>query len=377
LNYFRTFPYINDGFKLEKIIDNDKSWLANDNKLRTSTQGNYNAYYYLDNEKLVMNVKNVDLFLNAAQGLVYDVWNQSRLYDYPIPESGLTAYYPVPGGVDSTFINPEPKKKTFFEFYHTFWKNMINTRNRQFITDGKTGGYPTLHSVWWNYIQQYENTGIQNNQYTYQKLIDYINGMGPYWMKLVEQMIPATTIWQSGTKFENSVLHRQKFVYRRNRGCLVEPKLAKPCSIVTSLNNYSQSTEYINLNIFPWLNGNTTYTNFNGVLTQAVNNAISPTYTIQTCNGANSLSSTWYIDLSIGNNRIIHKPFYYGTGLNNSPSNGDWRAALILALPTLLNYNLNYNISGNQLTITNLGTQPLNLNQTLTLSVGININITC
>ena len=377
LNYFRTFPYINDGFKLEKIIDNDKSWLANDNKLRTSSQGNYNAYYYLDDEKLVMNVKNVDLFLNAAQGLVYDVWNQSRQYDYPIPESGLSINYPVPGGVDSTFINPQPKKKTFFEFYHTFWKNMINVRNRQVITDGKTGGYPTLQSVWWNYIQQFENTGIQNNQYTYQKLIDYINGIGPYWMKLVEQMIPATTIWQSGTKFENSVLHRQKFVYRRQRGCLVKAKQAQPCTIISPLTQFNQATERIQINIFPWLNGNTTYSNFNGVLSQSVNNVLSPNYTIQTCNGVNSLTSTWYIDLSIGGNRIIHTPFYVGTGLNNSPSNTDWRNAFVIVLPTLLQYILNYYLNGNQLTIVNLGTQQLNLNQTLVLSVGININVTC
>jgi hypothetical protein len=53
--------------------------------------------------------------LNPAQGFVYDVWKESVKYDYPIPETGLTVGYPVPGGVDWTFINPEPKKKTFFE----------------------------------------------------------------------------------------------------------------------------------------------------------------------------------------------------------------------------------------------------------------------
>jgi hypothetical protein len=196
-------------------------------------------------------------------------------------------------------------------------------------------------------------------------------------MKLVEQMIPATTIWQSGTKFENSIFHRQKYVYRRQRGCLIKSKPAQPCTIVSPLAQFNQATERGQINIFPWLNGNTTYSNFNGVLSNAVNNALSPNYTVQTCNGINSLISTWYIDLSIGGNRIIHKQFYVGTGLNNSPSNTDWRNALVLALPVLLQYNLNYFLNGNQLTIVNLGTQQLNLNQTLVLSVGININVTC
>ena len=140
------------GFKLQKVVDNNKSWLADDDKIRVSTQGDYNAYYFVDNEKLVLNVKNVDIFLNPAQGLLYDVWVQSRQYDYPIPETGLTINYPVPGGVDSTYVNPEPKKKTFFEFAQTFWENMINVRNRQYITDGKTGGYPNLQSIFWKYI---------------------------------------------------------------------------------------------------------------------------------------------------------------------------------------------------------------------------------
>ena len=130
LNRFRDFPYMTEGFKLQKVVDNNKSWLSDDDKVRVSTQGDYNAYYFVDNEKLVLNVKNVDIFLNPAQGLVYDVWDQSRRYDYPIPESGLTVGYPVPGGVDWTYVDPKPKKKTFFEFSQTFWQNMINTRNR-------------------------------------------------------------------------------------------------------------------------------------------------------------------------------------------------------------------------------------------------------
>ena len=73
LNRFRKFPYMTEGFKLKKVVDNNKSWLEEDDKIRVSTDANFNAYYYADNEKLVLNVKNIDLFLNPAQGLVYDV----------------------------------------------------------------------------------------------------------------------------------------------------------------------------------------------------------------------------------------------------------------------------------------------------------------
>ena len=48
------------------------------------------SVYFVDDEKLILNVKNVDIFLNPGQALVYDVWYTSSNYDYPIPASGLT-----------------------------------------------------------------------------------------------------------------------------------------------------------------------------------------------------------------------------------------------------------------------------------------------
>jgi len=397
LNVYRNFPYINDGFKLTKIIDNNKSWLSTDDNLRTSSQGNYNAYYYIDDERLVLNVKNVDLFLNPGQGLSYEIWEQSRKYDYPIPETGLTENYPVPGGVDSTFINPQPKKKTFFEFSQTFWQNMINTRNRLFITDGKTGGYPTLQSLWWKYIEQNQNIGIQNNQYTYQKLINYVNGMGPYWLKLVEQMIPATTIWQGGIKFENSILHRQKFMYRRNRGCEIKTETfaqnkngipgsytpganleSIPYSITSNATNYTANNQFLQIYIYPWLNGDLGVSNFMGILNNRVNYLLNTNgYTITTCNGVNSLVSNWYLELKIGTQILIQESFYTGYGPNDAPTNTDWKNALINYLPSVVDFGLNYSIEGDKLKVTNLGNNQNYLNETLMLNVGININLSC
>ena len=377
LNRFRDFPYMNEGFKLQKIVDNNKSWLSDDDKIRTSTQADYNAYYFVDNEKLVLNVKNIDLFLNPAQGLVYDVWDQSRKYDYPIPESGLTIGYPVPGGVDWTYVDPKPKKKTFFEFSQTFWQNMINARNRQYISDGKTGGYPTLQSIWWKYIESEQTVGLPNNKYTYQKLIDYVTGIGPYWTKLVEQMIPATTIWNTGVRLENSVLHKQKFVYRRQRGCQFIPVAVDPCYIISDIFNYTCNSEYVDFNIYPWFNGDITATNFNSILSNRINNMLSESgLTLNQCY-QNSVQTEWYIDLRINNQILIQNTFYNGYGYTDVPTELQWRNSLIYYLPTLYDYGYTYYLNGNNLTITNLGCNSENLQDTVFLNVGININIKC
>ena len=374
---FRNFPYMDLGYTLRYVVDNNKSWLADDDKIRVSRNADYNAYYFTQNEKLVLNAKNIDLFLNPAQGLLYDVWVQSRKHDFPIPESGLTIGYPVPGGVDSTFINPEPKKKTFFEFSQTFWENMINVRNRQFITDGKTGGYPTLQSIWWKYIQQYQLDGTVNNQYTYQKLIDYLNGIGPYWMKLVEQMIPATTIWNGGNKFENSILHRQKFVYRRQRGCELVPVVKPDCEATSGILGGTSSNQYWSIYIYPWLNGNPTVSDFNGVMLSALNTFLaSRGLNLNNC-VLDTLQTEWYVDLRIGSTILVQEMFFQGLGSTGYPTNQQWIDALNEYLPELYTQGYNFVVSGNQLTITNLTSSPLYNGQQLTLNVGINFNINC
>ena len=377
LNRYRDFPYMNEGFKLQKVVDNNKSWLSDDDRIRVSTQGDYNAYYYVDNEKLVLNVKNVDIFLNPAQGIVYDVWNQSVQYDYPIPETGLTVNYPVPGGVDSTYVNPEPKKKTFFEFSQTFWENMINTRNRQYITDGKTGGYPTLQSIFWKYIESEQTVGIPNNKYTYQKLIDYVNGIGPYWTKLVEQMVPATTIWNGGVRLENSIFNKQKFVYRRQRGCQFVPVPVDPCYIISNIFDYTCTTEYADFNIYPWFNGDVTVSNFSSILGNRIDNMLAQSgLTLNQCY-ENSVLTDWYVDLTINGEVIIKESFYTGYGISDVPTNTQWRNALINYLPELYNYGYTYYLNGNILTITNLACLTQNILDTVSLNVGINISINC
>jgi hypothetical protein len=111
---------------------------------------------------------------------------------------------------------------------------MINVRNRQFITDGKTGGYPTLQSIYWKYLESGQAINVPNDNFTYQTMIDYVHGLGDYWIRLIEQMVPATTIWNTGVKYENSIFHRQKFVWRRQSGCQIIPV---PCKQFYISNN--------------------------------------------------------------------------------------------------------------------------------------------
>ncbi len=254
---------------------------------------------------------------------------------------------------------------------------MINVRNRQYISDGKTGGYPTLQSIWWKYIESEQTVNLPNNKYTYQKLIDYVNGIVPYLMKLVEQMIPATTIWNTGTRFENSVLHKQKFVYRRQRGCQFIPIPAKPCFIITSIYNYSCSVEFVDFYIYPWLNGDINVNNFQSILANRVENYLSTSgLTLNDCI-QDSVQSSWFVDLKIGEEQIILNNFYVGYGYTDVPTDEDWSDALTSSLPNLYNYGFNFILENDFLTISSQTLSPPNLGDSVSLNVGINISISC
>jgi len=193
----------------------------------------------------------------------------------------------------------------------------------------------------------------------------------------VEQMVPATTIWNGGVRLENSIFHKQKFVYRRQRGCQFVPVPVDPCFIISNIFDYTCNTEYVEFYIYPWLNGDITVSNFNSILSNRINNMLSSSgLTLNQCN-QNSVQTEWYVDLRINNQILIQESFYNGYGYNDVPTDSQWRNALIDYLPTLYDYGYTYFLNGNKLTITNLGCVSQNLQETLVLNVGINININC
>jgi len=384
---YRYFPYMDLGFKLRNVIDNKKSWIDTNTTLRTSSDGGFTSYYFVGEECLTLNVKNVDVMINPGQGLSYDVWSMSREYNYPIPEQGLfytppspcytpPNQYPKAGGVDWTRIVPKPKQKTFFEFAQTFWRNMINTRNRQFITDGKTGGYPTLQSIYWKYLESLTQAGIPNNNFTYKTMIDFVNGMGDYWIRLVEQMVPATTIWNTGVRLENSIFHRQKFVWRRQEGCKFLPIPCKPCSLTTQLYVLDCPVQEVVCGLYPW-NSNPNITSFAVVLTQTLQDFfISQNVDPNSCQ-LNTTTSTWYVDIRINGVVISYYEFFNGIGTGSFPTPQQWVTAVKDSFINLLTLGYSYNIDEDteELIVFNNNCIP-NFDD-FELNVGINFEIFC
>jgi hypothetical protein len=426
LNRFRKFPFMSLGFNLRSIVDNNKSWYDTEVGLRSNNESTFNARYVVEDDRLVLNVKNVDLFMNPAQGISYDVWFMSNEFNYPIPNQGLNyvpatycdpypyTNYPKKGGVDWTEINPQPQRKTFFEFAQTFWQNTINVRNRLYASNGKTGGYPTLESIFWKYLQSQETINIPNNNFSYQTMLEYVQGIGDYWIRIVEQMIPSTTIWNTGTKLENSIFHRQKFVWRRQVGCQVVPfeippppqggngnppittntpetgndaaqrglpPTCRPCSLNSNVFSYDCPIEAIECPIYP-IQINDQLPDFFAVLGNVLNNYLSNnSYNINNCD-LNSLTTEWYVDVRINSAQTISYLFFNGSGYSNlissAPTLLAWKNALTFALQDLNNSGYDYYFTNKGgLVVYSLLCPDQEQQFNFELNVGINFSILC
>ena len=370
MNKYRSFDgMINVGYTLTKTSDNQKSWPSEMVGNRSNDKNFNGVNYKVNNDRLVINSKNIEMYLNMGQGITYDVWETSVKYDYPIPNTPLTAPYPAPGNVDWTSINPKPKEKTFFEFAQTFYNNFINVRNRQTIFDGKTGGYPTLQSVFWRYLQSEETVGIPTNKFTYQKMIDFTLGIGDYWQRLLEQVVPATTLWLTGQKMDNSIFHRQKFVWRRQRGCVFVPVSCIPCKYDGKLFAYDCIDQTVKCT-FPNTNGPT-------ILSYVLTKIIADNGFNQNQCDPTSIVSTWFVECKLDSDVLVQEQFYVGYGNNDTPTNLQILNAIDDKLEGLYNYGLNYYFSGNQLVISNSSCYDDFTNKKLYLNIGVDIQINC
>jgi len=374
-NKFRNFPYMNLGFRLKYTIDNKKSWQPP--VFRVARNAGYEAYYTVGDEKLVLNAKNIDLFINPSQGILYNVWQMSSNYNYPIPNSGYSPTYPSLGQNNWTFIDPQPNKKTFFEFAQTFVKSTINIRDRWYSSDGKTSGYPDLLNIFYKYLLSQQTVGIPNDNFTYQKLIEYVQGIGSYWIRLTQQMIPASTIWNTGVKFENSALQRQKFVYRRQRGCQLIPIENDPCVAIGNLYGSDCLRESADCFVYPWIGQTNGVTSFSQILYSVLNSYLSSNgLQIGDCN-TNSLYSQWFVEVKIDNVTLIQNQFFTGYGIGQVPTNIQWKSELVFNLSQLISFGYYFSLNGNTVTVYKLGCAEDTIPSTLQINVGINIDIDC
>jgi hypothetical protein len=245
------------GFEIEKLRDNKKSWIkkdvltnrdfkiTNNNGSNAIRQTNYNV----EDERLVLNSKEIDLDISLASAIETDVW--CYVVDNPCLLTGVTNCDPcgdcqyksfqdnecfefMDGNpyifMDGTYsgsaytndccgdnrldfnsLLTQPLSAVTvvedFEYYLT--SELIDVKNRQTIS-----GYPTLRALYDRYLSSLDFCGTKSSAFDYLTIDQFANLVGDYWVDIIEQVIPSTTLWGSVKVYSNTIFDQQKFKYK-------------------------------------------------------------------------------------------------------------------------------------------------------------------
>jgi hypothetical protein len=99
--------------------------------------------------------------------------------------------------------------KTLETFENLLVSELIDAKNRKTLSS-----YPTLRGVYDRYMNATQYGVPQSNEFTYEKMDKFTGLIKTYWDDLIEQVVPATTLWGSVKVYTNTMFDQQKYKYR-------------------------------------------------------------------------------------------------------------------------------------------------------------------
>ncbi len=173
-NIYRTLPGLDTGYELETVIDNTQTELVG------------------DESHLILNRKNIEVYLSSAQGVDYDIYRKSRDNGPTGTTFGTNSLLPQTG-------------VTFAEYVDLMIHQQI--RNSNVVKYRKN--YITLEDIYQDYISRTDFV-----PYTFPDINLFIEKMSPYWTSVADQIIPSTTLWTGGNLISNNIFGRPKYQYK-------------------------------------------------------------------------------------------------------------------------------------------------------------------
>ena len=216
-------------FELERIIDNKKSWIANTTftnrtfniRNNVSTNPIRQTDYDVNDERLVINTKEIDLDISIASAIETDVW--CYISDNPCLLTAITqtnsclcdSLQCCSGDTNLDFntllTQPLSAVTTVEEFEYYLSSELIDAKSRKVLS-----GYPTLRALYDRYTNSSKYCPTTSSAFNYVNMDQFSHLIDTYWVDIVEQVVPATTIWGSVKIYGNTIFDQQKFAYKKS-----------------------------------------------------------------------------------------------------------------------------------------------------------------
>ena len=209
-------------------------WSLTNTNMDGLTEDIYNNY-----------IKTIDEAVCALNNLIYFFSGEEALVYWEYPDTWRLNYFGIACCYGSIYpcgdncVDLEDKLTTNLdtvddveEFANVIGSELIDVRNRQSIRS-----YGTLRMLYDRYnVNSLDFSANQSSQYDYFDMDNFGKSVGGYWVDLIEQVVPATTIWESTYTYRNTVFDTQKYKYRKNNIYFSNPSQDYPFSAISTTN---------------------------------------------------------------------------------------------------------------------------------------------
>jgi hypothetical protein len=193
-----SFPSLSIGFETPNVtpevfvIDNFVLTGTNTYHVTLTSPGNFSSIYF--------RISPFVQFVTGTRNFCLDIDHVSLQESCDKPPVDLSNFISINSGT------------TFEEYKELIQTQLIDVKDRQSISD-----YPLLRFMFDKYLGfcNINNCKFDSNQYNYDTLNNFTKLLGDYWINLVEQFVPATTIWNGASRnYRNTIFDQPKFEYR-------------------------------------------------------------------------------------------------------------------------------------------------------------------
>lgn len=193
------------GFNLTRVLDNKKSWNRTESfENRQFDLATRETDYDLSDSRLVINTKELDLNVDPSGAIECNVYEYVK-NNIDCFLTGSTTNFDE---LLTTELSGTTTKENFINAVVT---ELIDAKTRKTLS-----AYPTLIKFFELYQGIVPSDCPDSNKLGYKDLDSFIDLLGTYWIDLIEQFVPATTLWGATNVYRSTAFHQDKYKYTPN-----------------------------------------------------------------------------------------------------------------------------------------------------------------
>jgi hypothetical protein len=181
--------------------------------------------------------------------------------------------------IKNLLTQPLSSIKTIEDFQYYLTSELIDAKDRKTLSS-----YPTLRLLYDRYVNSRQYCNTTSAAFNYYTMNNFANLIGNYWVDLIEQVIPATTIWGSTRVYSNTIFDNQKFRYKSYSSFFGDNTFGS-LKVCSSTSGTTCNTDVITTVVLGNASGTTLFTN------QGNENKYSRVFLIQNNSGSEFVGS--------------------------------------------------------------------------------------